>query len=146
MYQNQSIVWEDLNVSGMLKNRKLSRAISWQGWREFRVLVKAKSEKFGRQFNVINRWEPTSRIGSGCGFRWGQLDLSVRSVLCINCGAQQDRDENAARNIEMVGMGHRHDLKWTQREDKTGLQAHRARSVKNHRSFSPVSMSTKTQF
>jgi len=48
--ENQAIVLEDLNVSGMVKNRKLSRAISMQGWREFRVLVEAKSEKYGREF------------------------------------------------------------------------------------------------
>jgi hypothetical protein len=56
---------------------------------------------------------------SCCGYRWGKLDLSVRSVLCLNCGTQQDRDENAAKNIEMVGMGHRHDLKCTSRDCKT---------------------------
>ena len=117
--ENQVIVVEDLNVSGMLKNRKLSRAISQQGWYEFRVLCEAKSEKFGREFRVISRWEPTSQVCSDCGFKWGKIDLSVRSVLCLNCGTQQDRDENAARNIEMVGMGHRHDLKCTQRQSKT---------------------------
>jgi putative transposase len=51
--ENQVILWEDLNVSGMLKNRKLSRAISQQGWREFRTFCETKSEKFGREFQVI---------------------------------------------------------------------------------------------
>jgi len=60
--ENQTIVLEDLNVSGMVKNRKLSRAISQQGWREFRTLCEAKSEKFGRDFRVIDRWEPTVRF------------------------------------------------------------------------------------
>jgi putative transposase len=117
--ENQVIVLEDLNVSGMVKNRKLSRAISQQGWREFRTLCEAKSDKFGREFKVISRWEPTSQVCADCGFRWGKIDLSIRSVLCLNCGTQQDRDENAARNIEMVGMGHRHDLKCTLRQSKT---------------------------
>jgi putative transposase len=98
----------------MVKNRKLARAISLQGWREFRVLCEAKAEKLGRQFNVISRWEPTSQICSDCGDRWGKLDLSVRSVLCLNCGASHDRDENAAKNINTVGIGHCHDSKWTQ--------------------------------
>ncbi|WP_442921476.1 RNA-guided endonuclease InsQ/TnpB family protein [Microcoleus sp. PH2017_28_MFU_U_A] len=48
--ENQVIILEDLNVSGMVRNRKLSRAISQQGWREFRTLCEAKSEKFGREF------------------------------------------------------------------------------------------------
>jgi putative transposase len=110
---NQVIVLEDLNVSGMVKNRKLARVISLQGWREFRVLCEAKSGKFGRDFRVINRWEPTSQTCSCCGYRWGKVDLSVRSVLCLNCNAEHDRDENASKNIKMVGMGHRHDLKRT---------------------------------
>ena len=117
--KNQVIILEDLNVSGMVKNRKLSRAISQQGWREFRTLCEAKSEKFGREFKVISRWEPTSQICSDCGFKWGKIDLSIRSVLCLNCGTEQDRDENAAKNIEQVGMGNRHDSKWTQRDRKT---------------------------
>ena len=122
--ENQSIILEDLNVSGMVKNRKLSRAISLQGWREFRVLVEAKSEKFGRQFTVISRWEPTSQICSDCGFRWGKLDLKVRTVTCVSCGSEHDRDENAAKNIELVGTGHGHDSKWTGRAGKTTLVAH----------------------
>lgn len=117
--ENQSIVLEDLNVSGMVKNRKLSRAISLQGWREFRTLCEAKSEKFGRDFVVISRWEPTSQICSDCGFRWGKLDLKVRTVNCLSCGSVHDRDENAAKNIEKVGTGYRHDSKRTMRGSKT---------------------------
>jgi putative transposase len=117
--ENQVIILEDLNVSGMVKNRKLSRAISQQGWYEFRTLCEAKSEKFGREFKVISRWEPTSQVCSDCGFKWGKIDLSIRSVLCLNCGIEQDRDENAARNVEKVGMGNRHDSKRAQRDCKT---------------------------
>jgi putative transposase len=117
--ENQVITLEDLNVSGMVKNRKLARAISMQGWREFRVLCEAKSEKLERVFNVISRWEPTSQICSDCGYKWGKLDLSIRSVLCINCGAEHDRDENAAKNINKVGIGHCHDSKRTLRQSKT---------------------------
>ncbi|MEG3874531.1 MULTISPECIES: transposase [unclassified Microcoleus] len=117
--ENQVIILEDLNVSGMLKNRKLSRAISQQGWREFRTLCEAKSEKFGREFQVISRWEPTSQVCADCGFKWGKIDLSIRSVLCLSCGTEQDRDKNASRNIEQVGMGNRHDSKRTQRDCQT---------------------------
>jgi putative transposase len=117
--ENQVIALEDLNVSGLVKNRKLSRAISQQGWREFRTLCEAKSEKFGREFQVISRWEPTSQVCSDCEFKWGKIDLSIRSVLCLSCGTEQDRDENAARNIEQVGMGNRHDSKGALRDCKT---------------------------
>jgi len=106
-------------VSGMVKNRKLARVISLQGWREFRTLCEGKSQKLGREFVVISRWEPTSQTCSCCGFRWGKVDLSIRSILCMSCGTDQDRDGNAAKNIEMVGMGHRHDLKCTSRDGKT---------------------------
>ena len=117
--ENQSIVLEDLNVSGMVKNRKLSRAISLQGWRAFRELCEAKSEKFGRDFHVISRWEPTSQGCSDCGFKWGKLDLKVRTLTCISCGSEHDRDENAAKNIEKVGVGHIHDSKRTGRTCQT---------------------------
>lgn len=123
VHENQVITLEDLNVSGMVKNRRLARAISMQGWREFRVLCEAKSEKFGRDFNVISRWEPTSQICSDCGYKWGKLDLSVRSVLCINCGSEHDRDENAARNINKVGIGHCHDSKRARIDRKTASAA-----------------------
>jgi putative transposase len=119
--ENQTIVLEDLNVSGMVKNRRLARVISLQGWREFRVFCEAKSEKLNRDFKVISRWEPTSQTCSCCGYRWGKIDLSVRSVLCLNCNNEHDRDDNASKNIEMVGMGHRHDLKRTGSDHKTTI-------------------------
>lgn len=116
--ENQVIVFENLNVKGLVKNRRLARAISQQGWSEFRSLCEAKANRSERFFQVISRWEPTSQICSDCGYKWGKLDLSIRSVLCLGCGTKQDRDLNASKNIEMVGMGHRHDLKRTQRQSK----------------------------
>ena len=121
--ENQTTVLEDLNVSGMLKNRCLSRAISQAGWRDFRTMCEAKSHKFGREFVVISRWEPTSQVCSDCGYRWGKLDLSVREIVCINCNTHHDRDENAARRIDGVGVGHIHDFKRTGRECKTEFSA-----------------------
>jgi putative transposase len=117
--ENQVIVLEDLNVSGMMKNRKLARSISIQGWSMFRTFCDSKSTRYGREFRVISRWEPTSQICSDCGFKWGKLDLKIRTVKCLNCGSTHDRDENAAKNIEKVGTGHGHDSKWTVREHKT---------------------------
>ena len=139
---NQTIVLEDLNVSGMVKNRKLARAISLQGWYEFRTLCEAKSEKFSRDFRVISRWEPTSQTCSDCGYKWGKLDLKVRSVQCLNCGTKHDRDQNAAKNINKVGIGHCHDSKRTQRQSKTTSVASvdEASRITAHKR--PVSMST----
>lgn len=127
--ENQTIALEDLNVSGMLKNRCLSRAISQAGWRDFRTMCEAKSNKFGREFVVISRWEPTSQICSDCGYRWGKLDLSVREIVCINCNSHHDRDGNAAKRIEQVGVGHIHDSKRTGRERKTEMRGISRRTV-----------------
>jgi putative transposase len=101
--ENQTIVLEDLNTSGMLKNRKLSRAISDLGWRSFRDMLKAKSERYGRDFRVISRWEPTTQKCSCCGQIGGKKELSVREWTCLFCGETHDRDVNAAKNIKVAG-------------------------------------------
>lgn len=102
---NSVVVLEDLNVSGMVKNRRLSRAISQAGWRQIRTMCQAKGNMIAdREVRTISRWEPTSQICSCCGYQWGKLDLSIRSVLCLNCGAEHDRDENASKNIEAAGL------------------------------------------
>ncbi|MGY2974203.1 RNA-guided endonuclease InsQ/TnpB family protein [Thermostichus sp. MS-CIW-37] len=103
--ENQVVCLEDLNVSGMLKNRKLSRAISRQGWGMFRALCEAKGGKYGREVRVIDRWAATSQHCSKCGWHWGKLDLATRVVVCDGCGTVHDRDGNASRSIEQVGMG-----------------------------------------
>ncbi len=74
--ENQTIVLEDLNTSGMVKNRKLSRAISDLGWRFFRDMLSAKSDKYGRNFRIISRWEPTSQRCSCCGNIGGKKALN----------------------------------------------------------------------
>jgi putative transposase len=122
--ENSVVCLEDLNVSGMVKNRTLSRAISEAGWREFRSMCEAKSILIeDRQVQVISRWEPTSQVCSDCGYRWGKLDLSVREVVCLNCGTVQDRDGNASRNIKQLGLEQAHNSKWTRSECKTPLGA-----------------------
>ncbi|WP_242027598.1 RNA-guided endonuclease InsQ/TnpB family protein [Cyanobacterium aponinum] len=106
---NQTIVLEDLNVSGMIKNHKLSKAISDMGWRTFRTMLEAKSQMYGRKFIVIDRWTPTSQVCSNCGFNGGKKELNVREWTCINCGEVHDRDINASKNILVAG-GHRETL------------------------------------
>lgn len=103
--ENSVVVLEDLNVSGMVRNRKLARAISRAGWRQIRTMCEAKANLIAeREVRTIDRWEPTSQICSCCGYRWGKLDLSIRSVLCLNCGTEHDRDENAGKNIKAAGL------------------------------------------
>ncbi|GGA52558.1 transposase [Okeania sp. KiyG1] len=130
--ENQTIVLEDLNVSGMLKNRKLSRAISDLGWRQFRTFLEGKAEKYGRDFRVISRWEPTSQICSNCGFKGGKLDLKVREWECLNCGSKHDRDENAAINILVAG-GQSETLNGRGGKRKTTAKAAAACETSTHR-------------
>jgi putative transposase len=103
IHENQVIALEDLNVSGMVKNRKLSKAISDLGWRAFRTMIEAKAEMYGREVQIISRWEPTSQICSCCGERGGKKELSVREWECLFCGSNHDRDINAAINIKVAG-------------------------------------------
>ena len=122
--ENSVVALEDLNVSGMVKNRCLARAISEAGWGTFRAMCEAKSTVIeDRQTVVISRWEPTSQICSDCGYRWGKLDLSVREVVCLNCGSVHCRDGNAAKNIEKSGLELAQDSNWTGRVCETGLPA-----------------------
>ncbi|MDE5081517.1 MAG: transposase [Trichodesmium sp. St18_bin1] len=66
---------EDLNVSGMVKNRKLAKVIIDLGGGKFRTLSEAKCEKYGREFRVINRWEPTSQKCICCGFKGRKKEI-----------------------------------------------------------------------
>lgn len=121
--ENQIVCLEDLNVSGMLKNRKLSRAISQQGWGMFRDMCEAKANKFARDIRIIDRWQPTSQVCSNCHYRWGKLDLSIREIVCLNCHTRHCRDLNSAKLIDSIGVGHIHDLKRTGSECQTTVVA-----------------------
>ncbi|GCE09149.1 RNA-guided endonuclease InsQ/TnpB family protein [Dictyobacter aurantiacus] len=93
------IVLEDLNVSGMLKNRRLSRAIADVGFYEFRRQMLYKAEQTGCKVVLVSRWEPSSKTCSGCKAVREELDLRERTFLCHACGLVLDRDLNAAYNL-----------------------------------------------
>ncbi|CAK0776916.1 transposase [Gammaproteobacteria bacterium] len=99
------IAIEDLHVKGILRNRKLSRAISDVGMGEIRRELKYKAQWYGRNLITIGRFEPTSKVCSDCGFRVERMGLSIRKSECPNCGALHDRDANAARNILALATG-----------------------------------------
>jgi putative transposase len=101
--ENDMIVIEDLNVSGMVGNRCLARAISDCGWYEFRRQLVYKCERAGRDLVVIDRWYPSSKTCSACGHLLAGLSLSTRQWTCPCCGARHDRDFNAAKNILAAG-------------------------------------------
>jgi putative transposase len=98
------IAIEDLNVAGMVRNRRLGRAISDCGWGEFRSMLEYKCERYGRQLAVVDRWYPSSKTCSACGHLLAELSLSTRHWTCPSCRARHDRDINAAKNILAAGL------------------------------------------
>ena len=92
------ITIEDLNMSGMMKNKHLSKAIASQKFYEFRTKLKAKCDQNGIELRVVGRWFPSSKICHCCGAIKKDLKLSDRTYRC-NCGYIEDRDLNAALNL-----------------------------------------------
>jgi IS605 OrfB family transposase len=101
------IVLEDLNIAGMLKNRKLSRAIADVGMSEFRRQLEYKAAQAGITVKFADRWYASSKTCSICGWVNEDLDLSQRVFVCIDCGYFADRDYNAAKNILAVSSTER---------------------------------------
>jgi putative transposase len=95
----ETVVAEDLNVTGMLANRKLARAVADQGFGAARRMLGYKTTWNGGRLLVADRWYPSSKTCSACGWRKPSLTLAERSFTCEACGLVIDRDENAARNL-----------------------------------------------
>ena len=102
--ENQTVVIEDLNVAGMLRNHCLARAISGAAWPDLQGMLEYKCDWYGRDLIVVDRWFPSSKTCSDCGHQIGALPLSVREWVCPKCGVLHDRDVNAARNIRAEGL------------------------------------------
>ena len=96
----KQITIEDLDVSRMMKNRHLSRAIAEQCLYEFRRQIEYKSEERGIKVVVVPRFYPSSKTCSCCGNYKKDLKLSYRIYRCEHCGSVIDRDFNAALNLE----------------------------------------------
>jgi putative transposase len=99
-----TVVMEDLNVRGMMQNRKLSKAISDVSWSEFNRMLEYKAEWRGKNIKRIGRFEPSSKICSSCGNIFKELKLSDRVWTCEICGTEHERDQNAAKNIKNFGL------------------------------------------
>ncbi len=95
---------EDLNVKGMVRNRRLSRSIADMGFFEFRRQLEYKAAMRGGQVVVADRWYPSSKTCSDCGHRLDELPLSVREWTCPVCCAVHDRDVNAAVNLKNMAV------------------------------------------
>lgn len=94
---------ENLNVSGMIRNRRLARSIADAGWHMFRTFLKYKCSWGGKHFVEIDRFEPTSKKCSTCATQQ-DMPLAQQTYDCSSCGLHLDRDLNASINIRTAGL------------------------------------------
>ena len=102
--ENQVICMEDLNVKGMLRNHRLAESIAEMNFGEFRRMLEYKARWYNRKIVFVDRFYPSSKTCSHCGYKYKNLTLSVREWACPECGTKHDRDINAATNILHEGM------------------------------------------
>lgn len=99
-----SIVIEDLNVQGMMKNKHLSEKIQEAKFYEFRRQLEYKCKWNNVNLIIADRWYPSSKLCSSCGNRKKKLSLSERIYVCEECGCVIDRDYNASLNLKYLAM------------------------------------------
>ena len=102
--ESQTLLMEDLNIVGMVKNHKLAKSIQNICWGELRRVLEYKSKWLGHNLIFIDRWAPSTKTCSCCGYKNDTLTLSDRSWTCPGCGTHHDRDINAALNIKRMGL------------------------------------------
>ena len=129
--ENQSICLEDLAVGNMLKNHCLAKSISDCAWTEFKRQLEYKSDWYGNNILTIGRFEPSSKTCSECGSIKKDLTLKDREWICSSCGAEHDRDVNAARNIKKFAL--------------VNLKLHLGEPGQSINKASPRSLGTKTK-
>jgi putative transposase len=100
--ENQAVVIEDLHIKGMLANDKLARAIQDVGFGMFRSQIEYKAKRYGTLLVIADRWYPSSRLCSVCGWKNEMLTLRDREWVCPECGTHHDRDLNAALNLKRL--------------------------------------------
>jgi putative transposase len=104
MSENQTIVVEDLAVNNLVKNHKLARAISDANWGELVRQLTYKASWYGRELIKIDRWFPSSKRCSNCGYIVEEMPLNIREWDCPKCDSHHDRDINASINILAAGL------------------------------------------
>ncbi len=101
---SQVVVVENLNIKGMVKNRKLSKAIIQSGWGMFLNFLDYKLKHKGGVLVEVDRFFPSSKLCSNCGHKYEELQLHQREWTCQSCQTRHSRDDNAAKNIRLEGM------------------------------------------
>jgi putative transposase len=122
----ETVVVEDLNVTGMIANRRLARAVSDQGFGAARRMLGYKTAREGGTLMVADRWYPSSRRCSGCGSVKAKLTLAERIYQCDACGLVMGRDVNAARNLLSLAASGADSLNACEAAVRPGLTAGRA--------------------
>ena len=95
---------EELNVSGMMKNRHLARTIQEQSFYSFKTTLSCKARLNNIQIVEVPRFYPSSKTCSICGTVKSDLKLSDRVFICPECGNKMDRDLNASMNLKNCGL------------------------------------------
>ena len=117
------MVVEHLNVAGMVRNRRIARALADIGLAELRRMLAYKTTWYGSRLVVANRFYPSSKTCSACGWVKAKLTLAERTFTCEVCGMRIDRDLNAARNLAKLGAARRPEWRgdakrpWSRPED-----------------------------
>lgn len=102
--ENQVICLEDLNVKGLIRNKKLSKHIADASWSKFVELLEYKATWYGRSISFVSPFFPSSQVCSACGTHTGKKPLFVRRWVCPHCNTTHDRDICAANNILTAGL------------------------------------------
>lgn len=104
--QYDVIIFEDLNIKGMVRNHRLSKSILDKGWGQLKQFSKYKAKSHGKIYHEIDRFFPSSKLCStyGCGHKQDDMDLKIREWVCPKCHAHHCRDVNASVNILRKGL------------------------------------------
>lgn len=102
--QYDAVCVEDINLKGMAGSLKLGKSTNDNGFGMFRQMLKYKLEQQGKQYIVIDKWYPSSKMCHECGCVNQELTLKDRTWVCPDCGAEISRDLNAALNIRDEGL------------------------------------------
>lgn len=126
------IAIENLNVRGLLANRKLAKAIADMGFYEFRRQLEYKCQLYGSQLVIVDRWFPSSKTCWKCKTVKSELTLAERIFKCDSCGWICDRDENAALNLECYALSYSVKACGQSAADSSGLKQESSSRMYSH--------------